>query len=146
LLILEALRAQVDWRADGHRRAERYLCTDRMLGFLLRLAGRFLDRRQDYLNASPKKYGQIIRPNTAFQKDSLTKPIVNSQPANQIGPMTAPTLVGPPPCFESLPTLLLLCSHGSSNARHSPRRAECTVGCNNLLFTLAKVLFEKRFG
>jgi hypothetical protein len=51
-------------------------------------------------------------------------------------------LVGPPPCFESFPTLLLLCSHGPSNARHSPRRAVCTVGCNNLLATDSLPLYR----
>jgi len=138
-------RSPTDASMDVNERAAIFTATDE-LGFLLRLTGRFLDRHPDYLNATPKKYGQIIRPNTAFQKESPTKPIVNSQPANQIGPTIAPMLVGPPPCFESFPTLLLLCSHGPSNARHSPRRAVCTVGCNNLLASLAKVLFEKRFG
>ena len=30
-------------------------------------ASPFRDRYLDYLNATPKKYGQMIRPNTAFQ-------------------------------------------------------------------------------
>jgi hypothetical protein len=43
-----------------------------------------------YLNAAPKKYGQIIRPSRALQKGNPTKPIVNSQPIIQIRPAHVP--------------------------------------------------------
>ena len=88
-----------------------------MSGEVVPRAHRFLDHNPDYFNAAPRKYGQIIRANTAFQKDSRTKPIVNSQAANQTGPTIAPVWDGPPHCFESLPTLFLLCSHGRFNCR-----------------------------
>jgi len=43
-----------------------------------------------YFNAAPGKYGQIMIPSRALQKGSPTKPIVNSQPINQISPAHAP--------------------------------------------------------
>jgi hypothetical protein len=49
----------------------------------------------DYFKAAPRKYGQMMMPSTALQKGSPTKPIVKSQPMNQITPPIVPVFVDP---------------------------------------------------
>jgi len=49
--------------------------------------------RADYRRYDPKKYGQMINPRTAFQNERPRKPIVKSQPMNQITPAKPPAAV-----------------------------------------------------
>jgi hypothetical protein len=66
------------------------LCRTPLVGCRGSLPRPGLDFDPAYFNAVPRKYGQIIRPRTALQKGSPTKPIVNSQPINQISPPIVP--------------------------------------------------------
>jgi len=49
--------------------------------------------RSDYRRYDPRKYGQMINPRTAFQNERPRKPIVKSQPMNQITPAKPPAAV-----------------------------------------------------